>query len=146
MRTFKTLVFFIAASLFITACKKDKDKTSNMELLTQSPWVIVKYEEKVNNGSWQNTFPGFDACSKDDKWIFKTDLSVDFTEGNTACFGNTPNEVLDTVTWAFLDGESKLKIEDDTFIIEQLDATTLIFSISETISGDTYYTRVTMGH
>jgi hypothetical protein len=146
MRTFKTLLFFIAASLAIASCKKDKDKTSKADVLTQSAWMMVKYEEKENNGPWINTFPLFDACSKDDQWIFKTNLSVDYTEGSIACSGNTPNEVLDTTTWAFLEGESKLKIEDDIFTIEQLDATTFIFSMVETNGGVTSSTRVTMGH
>lgn len=146
MRTFKTLLFFVAATLLMTSCKKDKDKTSKADVLTKSAWMIVKYEEKENNGPWINTFPGFDACSKDDQWIFKTNFSVDYTEGTVACSGNTSNEVLDTTTWAFLEGESKLKIENDIFTIEQLDATTFVFSITETTGGITSYTKVTMGH
>jgi hypothetical protein len=146
MRILKSLLLIIAASLVITSCKKDKEEFSRTELLTQSAWVIVKYEERENNGPLINTFPGFDACSKDDKWIFKTNFSVDFTEGNTACSGNTANEVMDTTTWAFVEGESKLKIENDTFTIEQLDGSTLVVSYTETVGGITSYTKVTLGH
>lgn len=146
MRTIKILLIIVAASLVMVSCKKDKDKRSRTELLTASPWVMVKYEEKENNGAWDDTFPGIDACSKDDKWIFKTNMSVDLTEGNTACTGNSPNEVLETTTWAFQDGESKLQLENDVFTIEQLDGSTLVISISESFGGVTYHTKVTLNH
>jgi hypothetical protein len=146
MQTLRTFAIIIAASLAITSCKKDKDKESRLDLLTANPWVIVKFEEKENNGPWTNTFPLVDACSRDDKWIFKTNFSVDLTEGLTACTGNAPNEVLESTTWAFVESEAKLKIEDDVFVIEQLDASTMIISISESAGGVTYSTKVTMGH
>ena len=146
MRTFKILAFILIASLGITACKKDKDKKSRTELLTSAPWIIVKFEERENNGAWDNTFPGVPACSKDDKWIFKTDKSLDLTEGNTACTGNSPNEVMESTVWQFLESETKLQIESDIFNIDQLDDNTLIISISESFGGVTYGTRVTMNH
>ena len=146
MRTFKILAFILIASLGITACKKDKDKKSRTELLTSAPWIIVKFEERENNGAWDNTFPGVPACSKDDKWIFKTDKSLDLTEGNTACTGGSPNEVMESTVWQFLESETKLQIESDIFNIDQLDDNTLIISISESFGGVTYGTRVTMNH
>jgi hypothetical protein len=146
MRTIKILLFIVAASLVITSCKKDKDKKSNTELLTASSWVIVKFEEKENSSPWTDNFPSFDACSKDDKWIFKTNMSVDLTEGATACSGNSANEVLDSTTWAFVDNETKLKIENDTFTIDQLTESALVISYSESAGGMTFYTKITMGH
>lgn len=146
MRTIKNLLIIAAASLLMLSCKKSKDKQSRTELLTAAPWVIVKFEEKENNGAWDNTFPGFDDCSKDDKWIFKTNMSVDLTEGATACSGNTPNEVTESTTWSFLEGEAKLKLENDVFTIEQLDGSTLVISIAESFGSITYYTKVTMNH
>jgi hypothetical protein len=53
---------------------------------------------------------------------------------------------MDTTTWAFVEGESKLKIENDTFTIEQLDGSTLVVSYTETVGGITSYTKVTLGH
>lgn len=146
MRTFKTLAIIIVAALAFTSCKKDKDKQSKKELLISAPWVIVKYEEKENNGNWENTFPGFDDCSKDDKWIFKTDMSVDVTEGATACTGGTPNEVLESTTWQFTENETKLMIEASVLNIDQLDANTLVLSYTESLAGVTYSTRITMNH
>lgn len=146
MRTSKIILFFIAASLSITACKKDKDKTSKTKLLTQSPWVMVKYEEKIDNADWENRFSEMDECSRDDKWIFKTSLTVDVTEGHTACGGNTPNEVLESANWSLVEGETKLQILNETFQIEQLDGNTLIISNTETAMGITYSTRVTLAH
>ncbi|HYC28149.1 MAG TPA: hypothetical protein VEB42_05020 [Chitinophagaceae bacterium] len=146
MRTFRTLLFFVAASFLITSCKKDKDKKSNTELITASSWVIQKFEEKANNDPWTDNFPYFDECSKDDKWIFNKDLSLDMTEGANACTGNSSNEVLDSTTWMFMDNESKLMIENDTFVIEKLDENNLVISYSETTGGATYYTKVTLGH
>jgi hypothetical protein len=145
MRTIKTLVFIAVASLVITSCKKDKDKEPRTPLLTASAWMIVKFEEKENNGAWENTFPYIPTCSKDDQWIFKTNNSVDLTEGATACLGSTPHEVMESTTWLFLEDETRLKIEDDVFTIEQL-ATTLVISYSETSAGVTSYVRITMNH
>jgi hypothetical protein len=146
MRTIKTLLIIVIASLAMVSCKKDKDKRSRTELITAAPWTMVKFEERENNGTWEDTFPGIEACSKDDKWIFKTNMSVDLTEGPNACSGNSPNEVLETTTWAFQDGETKLMLENDVFTIEQLDGSTLVISITESFGGVTYSTKVTMSH
>jgi hypothetical protein len=146
MQTIWKLFFVGAFSLVMMSCKKEKDKQSRMELITASPWVMVKYEEKENNGAWDDTFPGFDDCSKDDRWIFKTNMSIDLTEGPTACTGGTPNEVMESTTWSFLESETKLKLENDVFNIEQLDGSTMIISISESFGGTTYHTRITMSH
>lgn len=146
MRISKIILFLVAASLAMTACKKEKDKLSNTQLLTQTPWVMVKYEEKEGNGAWEDRFPENDECSKDDKWIFKTNFTVDITEGNNACTGSTPNEVLESASWSFVDGESKLQVAGQTANIDQLDGNTLIISFSENLGGITYYTKVTLAH
>ena len=146
MRTFKTLLFIVAASLLITACKKDKNKKSNTELLTAKAWVILKLEEKEGSGNWQDYFFLVEDCSKDDTWEFNTDKSLDLTEGNTACSGYSPNEIYDSTTWDFVDNESKLRIEDDVLLIEKLDESTLIISVQETSGGVTTYSKITMGH
>ena len=142
----KIIMVLIAASLAMTACKKEKDKLSKTQLLTQNPWVMVKYEEKEAGGAWEDRFPENDECSKDDKWYFKTDLTLDVTEGNNACNGNTPNQVLETTSWSFLEGETKLNVANKPVNIDQLDGKTFIISFSEELAGTTYFTRATMTH
>lgn len=153
MRNLKTLSFIVAATLLITACKKDKNKKSNTELLTAKAWIMTKFEEKEGNGAWVNILPYIDACSQDDEWIYNTDMTAEYTEGATACAGYSPDEVTDTGVWSFMDNETKLKvISDDPTVgtqittIEQLDENTMVLSYTETDLGVTSTTKLTLRH
>lgn len=139
--------WMLIAVVILVSCSKDKsNQASGMELLTQSPWVIQKAEEKTGNNPWVDAFPFWQACEKDDKWIFKTDFSLEMNDSSMPCGANSPNQIIDIVTWSFESNETKLMIDGMLSDIEVLNETSLIISASETIAGTTYYSRLTFGH
>jgi hypothetical protein len=136
----------IIAAVFIS-CSKDKtNNVSRTEQLTRNDWVIQKAEEKTGNNPWIDAFPFWQACEKDDRWKFKTDFSLEMNESTLPCGTNSPNQIIDIVTWSFDSNETKLMIDGILSDIEALNETSLILSASETIGGTTYYSRLTFGH
>lgn len=142
--TVKTLAFLLLFSTVIISCKKKNDQKSKTTLLTQKEWIILKFETKVNTAAWDDDVLTWLACEKDDKYIFKTNNTVEFNEGATKCNAADPQS--QTSAWAFVENESKLTLEGDTWTITQLDDNTMILSLSETVGADTYYIKITFTH
>jgi len=142
--TLKTLLLFTIVSTLFFACKKKNDQKSKTELLTQKEWFVSKYEQKTNNGSWVDEFPTWDACSKDDKYIFKTNNTLEVNEGATKCSPTDP-QIIETIAWAFTDNETRITINGSA-LIELLDENTFIISTTETFNGINYYERITFRH
>ncbi len=117
-----------------------------MNFLTASAWVIQKADQRDNNGIWVDIFPFQPTCVKDDKWIFKPNFSLEYNDAAMPCTPNGPNYVMDEVTWSFADNESKLTIENETYLIERLDATSLVIFFSESVGGSVSETRITFRH
>lgn len=141
------LVTVFATALF--SCKKDEANNaaaSKLDLLTGKYWLITKYEGKTNNEPWTDGFLFFDVCEKDDRWLFKKDGSIELSEGNDACSGNQPNEVLDVLRWAFLNNETNITIDGKTMTIEQLDEKALVVSFNEQLNGVSFLVRVSYVH
>ena len=82
---------------------------------------------------------------KDDEWIFLANLSWELTQGVDKCNPSSP-QVMDHGTWAFLENETKIEIENVIFLIENLDEQRFIFSASETLGADTHYAKYTLEH
>lgn len=133
------LVSILLAGFFIS-CKKDKK--SKTEVLTQSEWSIAKVEEKTNTDPWEDDVPNWPACEKDDKISFKTNKSYEINEGLTKCDPADP-QVSETGTWEFGSEEAKLLLNGDEFTIDVLNDHSLVLSASESVGGDTYYSRIT---
>jgi hypothetical protein len=144
----KTMFYWIliAAAVFISCSKNKANQVSRMELLTRNDWVIQKAEEKTGNNQWIDAFPFWQACEKDDRWKFKTDFSLEMNESSMPCGTNSPNQIIDIVTWLFESNEAKLMIDGMLSDIEVLNETSLIITASETIGGTTYYSKLTFGH
>ena len=142
----KLLPIFASILVIFCSCQKEGNSDSKKELLTRNSWVIEKAEEKDGANSWVDTFPYWQACKKDDKWIFRSNFSMELNEAANACSGQVPNQILDIVTWAFAQNETKIRIEDVTFLIETLDENKLIISTSELSGGIQYQTKITFGH
>jgi|CXWL01.1.fsa_nt_gi hypothetical protein len=144
----KTMFYWIliAAAVFISCSKNKANQVSRMELLTRNDWVIQKAEEKTGNNPWIDAFPFWQACEKDDRWKFKTDFSLEMNESSMPCGTNSPNQIIDIVTWLFESNEAKLMIDGMLSDIEVLNETSLIITASETIGGTTYYSKLTFGH
>jgi hypothetical protein len=141
------LHLLVLAIVGFISCKKTETKVqSRSEILTSKAWVVVKAEEKSHTNPWVDVFPAWLPCEKDDKWIFKTDLSLEYNDAANPCSGNPPNHIIDIVTWAFAENETKLVIDGITLLIEKLENNTLILSSSETIGGIIHQSKVTLGH
>ena len=142
--TLKTLLLFTVVSTLFFACKKKNDQKSKTELLTQKEWFVSKYELKTNNSPWVDEFPTWDACNKDDKYIFKTNNTLEVNEGATKCSPTDP-QIIETIAWAFTDNETRITTNGSA-LIELLDENTFIISTTETFNGITYYERITFRH
>jgi len=141
-----TWLLLIASALFVSCSKNKTNELSKTELLTRNEWVVVKAEDKTGNNPWIDAFPFWQACEKDDRWKFKTDFSLEMNESAMPCGTNSPNQIIDIVTWSFQNNETKLMIDGMLSDIDVLNETSLIISASETIGGTTYYSRLTFGH
>ncbi len=142
--TLKTLLLITVVSTLFFACKKKNNQKSKTELLTQKVWVVSKYELKTNNGPWVDEFPNWEACSKDDQFIFKTNNTLEVNEGATKCSPTDP-QIIETIAWAFTDNETRITINGSA-LIDLLDENTFIISITETFNGNTEYERITFRH
>lgn len=144
----------IIASIFfvtiLTSCKKeesaDAPKVSKKELLTAKEWVVLKVEERENGGVWEDVFPQFEPCLKDNRFKFNSNFTVVYSEGANACPPNTPNQVLETETWSFNANETSIITGGIENKIIQLEAGKLVVTTSETVGGITYESRNTYGH
>lgn len=136
----------IAVTVFISCSKDKSNQVSRLELLTRNDWIIQKAEEKTGGNPWVDAFPFWQSCEKDDRWKFKTDFSLEMNESALPCGTNPPNHILDIVTWAFENNETKLIIDQMISDIDILNENTLIISVSETLGATTYYSRLTFGH
>ena len=136
-----------SATFSLVSCQKDPPEVqSRKKLLTDRTWKVQKAEEKDNNDPWIDVYPYWAACDQDNLWVFKTDMSLEYNEAAVACSPNSPNQVLDVVTWAFTSDESQLIVEGLSYKIEQLDENTLVVSASETMGPVTSYSKVTFKH
>jgi hypothetical protein len=130
--------------LFLFACKKE-DAKSKTDLLTQKTWMIQKLETKEGNNPWEDDFPTWDACSKDDRYIFRANNTYEFNEGLTKCDPSDP-QIFDSGSWSFTNNETKLLIGSDEFTIVSLTETNLILSVQETVGGVAYQIQITFGN
>ncbi len=146
----KKIVFAVALFTVMSSCQKENSDQLRLngkkELLTAKEWVVLKVEERENGGVWEDVFPQFAPCLKDNRFKFKTDFKLEYSEGPVACVPNTPNQVLETETWKFNADETVLITGGVENKIIQLEAGKLVVVITETVGGVTYETRNTYGH
>ena len=143
-KIFTAIIF----SGILVSCKKGSSGiniSGNTKLLTQQEWKISKEEEKVNSDPYIDHFPTVPACTRDDKYGFRTDGTYELNEGATKCNASDP-QVIYNGTWQFTQNETKIKIDGNESTIEQLDNTTFIISGSYISVPDTNYYRITFVH
>ena len=133
------LFFFV-----LNSCKKE-DTKSKTDLITQKTWMIQKVESKDGNNPWEDDYPNWDACSKDDRYIFRANNTYEFNEGLTKCDPADP-QIFDSGSWTFTDNETKLIIGSDVFTIVSLTETNLILSVQETEDGVVNQLQITFGN
>ena len=146
----KKFLMALALLATLTSCKKDGSQElttkSKKELLTAKEWIVEKVEERENQSAWEDVFPQFEPCLKDNRFKFKTDFTVVYNEGPVACVPNTPNQIIETQTWRFNADETILITGGIENKILQLDADKLVAVTVETAGGITLETRVTYIH
>ena len=115
----KTLLILLAILTFsLNSCKKDEPEPSKTELLTNKSWTVIKNEDYENGQLIDTEYPD---------GVVLLDFKTDHT-GKTTDDGG-----IYTWTWAFVDSESKLFINDgeaDTLTIETLSGSKLTLSSS----------------
>jgi 3',5'-cyclic AMP phosphodiesterase CpdA len=129
-------VFFVANS-----CKKNEEKSKKFQLLTKKSWVVVNHEENLNGGGFTSDFANSDPCSKDDKFTFFTNYTLEL-DPLIQC----TNEQKQVGPWSFTENETKLVTGSEVNSILQLDDNTLVLSKTTIIGADTYIERITFGH
>ncbi len=140
----------IVLILMLASCGKEKSASpvisEKMKLLTEKEWVVVKAEERNGSSIWEDLFPQFPICVKDNRFKFNNNLTVLYSEGLNACTPNKPNDVIDTQTWKFNANETEIIIDDVVHKIILLDASRLIAVTTETIGGVTNENKATYEH
>ena len=146
----KRKVFTAFLVIVSISCSKEKSADNHLSakttLLTTKDWVVQKVEEREGNGVWEDVFPQFEACMKDNRFKFNSNFTVVYSEGAVACAPNTPNQVLETEAWSFNADGTVIVTGGVENKIVQLDNSKLVVVISETVAGITYETRNTYVH
>ncbi|HET9056710.1 MAG TPA: DUF5004 domain-containing protein [Chitinophagaceae bacterium] len=146
----KQIVMVVGIITALVSCQKETSvsppASEKMKLLTAREWVVLKAEEKNDIGVWEDVFPLFEDCLKDNRFKFNTDFSVVYGEGPDACSPNSPNQVIYTGSWKFNADETAIITDDTENKILQLDASRLVMTTIETDAGVTYESRITFRH
>jgi hypothetical protein len=144
MKPLFTALAFLAFTPFFTSCKKDK--TTRKELLTKQAWKVVKDEYKENAAPYQDEYPGWPDCLKDNVLKFFLDYSFNITEGATKCDPADPDFAA-AGTWMFTQDETHIQVDGtDEGEVVHLDENTLVLVFTETIGSNTYWYRTTYSH
>lgn len=133
--------------LLLVSCEKeysvDNSLNEKVKLLTSKEWVAQKVEERNSNGPWEDIFPQFAPCIKDNRFKFNADFTLVYSEGPTACAPNTPNQVIETQSWKFNNDGTVLITGGVENKILHFDANKLVVLISENDAGVIKETRNT---
>src|SRR6476661_1114052 len=127
----KKLLIFSIVLIATGACKKDDaKKQTKADLLTSGTWrLTAAVTDQDGDGTFEtNDFASFDACFTDNIWSFNTNGSAVMDEGPTKCDPSDSQVVTDD--WQLTNNETNLSFAGDTYLVEQLDATTLVLKQS----------------
>lgn len=140
-----TPVILAIFALSLGACSKNSDKKSTLELLTQSTW---KYQilglDADKNGEVDAEDPSFEACSKDDTYLFKTDNTGVFDEGATKCDPTDPQT--GSFAWQLLNGDKQLVFDGETYTILSINDNNLKIYYEFTLGGSTLRALLVLKH
>jgi hypothetical protein len=144
----KIIVFSTIIIALFASCKKDDSVPSKMDLLTDKPWIMQKYEGRTLPSTvWTDYFTTWiPACERDDKWIFSKNQGLELNENANACSGSVPNDVKDVFNWNFSNNDTQLSFDGFDFTIDLLDESHLELSRLTTVAGITSELKITYGH
>lgn len=125
-------IFVVSIALIaMYSCKKDDAKpVSKSDMLTSGTWKITAaVTDADGDGTFEtNEYASFDACFTDNIWSFNTNGSAVMDEGPTKC--DPTDSQVQTDSWQLTNNETNLSFAGDTYLVEQLDANTLILKLS----------------
>ena len=140
-----TLVASVALLAFgttFTACKKKK--TQEDFLKDPAGWVMNKVELNANNGGWTDMTSQVPSCTLDDRIYFQDGGVLKTDEGATKCNASDPQTT--TGTWALVENNSKIVMDQDTFNINALTETNINVQSSGVLNGIAMEVRANFVH
>jgi hypothetical protein len=148
-KTVQKLTLALTVVTVLASCSKSdggggNSGASKTTLISKSPWILGKFESKVNTSPWTDGYSVLSACIKDNKSIFAANGTYTLDEGTTKCDSGDPQTT--TLNWSFGSNEAVLTIAGTAYTLEQLTETTLVYSSSSNNSGSTFSTRYTFHH
>jgi hypothetical protein len=104
-------------------------------MLTSGTWKMTALKtDDDGNGSFETDgFALFPSCVKDNFFTFKTGGDFITDEGATKC--DPSDDQTQTSTWAFTSNETKITIDGDVYIIEQISSSTLVIKSEVATNG-----------
>ena len=127
----KKVLIFSTLLIALNACKKDDAKpASKADLLTSGTWrLTAAVTDMDGDGTFEtDEYAAFGTCFTDNIWTFNSNNSIAVDEGATKCDPSDPQ--VQTGSWQLTNNQTNLSFEGETYVIQQLDANTLILSQS----------------
>jgi len=127
----KSLLLAIFPLVAIVSCDKGDGPTTNTkskaEMLTTGTWKITAIaSDNDGNGSYESdVYLLFPACLKDNFYTFKSGGALDMDEATVKCDPSDPQ--INTTSWLLSQNDTRLTLDGDEYVIDQLTATTLKF-------------------
>lgn len=114
--------------LFFAACsKKDSNNKppTKIDFLTTGNWKLTAVmADEDGDGTYEtNSFAEFESCYTDNTLTFKTNGKLQLDEGTSKCAASDPQSM--ETDWQLTNNETTLVIHLDSWLIQELTATTL---------------------
>ncbi len=139
----KKIIFFVLISGIAFASCKKKDKTppapSKTEIVQEGKWKLTS----ANFNGIYDLVNDFEACQKDNFYLFNTNKTITVDEGATKCDPSTPQNATDGM-WELQSNDTKIVISGSSITaglgslsgdIIEISNTKLQFKKDTTISG-----------
>jgi Lipocalin-like domain len=140
------LLTSIIIMVVLFACKKEDHPKTKSELLTTGEWKMTSFTvsppvDLDGDGIVDSDiYSTYDACLKDDYYVFKNNGTMDINEGSTKC--NPSDSQVETVNWAFVNGEKEIDIDGDRSTIVELTSTRFHITVPFSNSiGDVVFSK-----
>jgi hypothetical protein len=135
---------FIAAIAAVSFSSCKKDEKTKMELITEGNWKLISDQEIIGTGEWQEYITSYEACERDNYLKFSSNNIVEANEGATQCDAGDPPST--SGPWSFVNGETQINIYGYVGNLDELSASRMTISTTETVGTITYYSRQTYSH
>ncbi|HEU5168388.1 MAG TPA: hypothetical protein VFU29_22740 [Chitinophagaceae bacterium] len=137
----KYILLISAATTVLFSCSKNDggNDPAREQALTTGSWKLSAYTTDYDkDGTYEeNTFAILADCEKDNIYTFQVGGNVIKDEGLTKCISSNPQTM--TLSWSFMDNQTKLQFAGPTYQIEELTQSSL--KLKGTLSYNVIYTR-----